>query len=443
MLAEYAAQPDAVPVLAVQVQSRRGRRAGTARRARCAPAVACSTSTDALRKALKAPPNLPASLSSSGGGRFGDPSYSTLIFGRSTEIAGCRRRRVDDAPVDPATVPEWLRPLVEGRRRDRRQAFSRLSPPAAATTRAAAVLILFGEGDDTARTCCCVRRADTLGSHAGQVAFPGGGADPDGRRTGRDGAARGRGGDRCSTRPACARWRVLPDLYVPVSGFVVTPVLAHWDEPMPVHAVDPAETAAVAQVPIADLADPANRFTSRHPRASLDRRSRSPGCSCGASPRACWPPALALGGWERPWDATDVRDLDEALRVHVELRAGRLYGVNWVDLLVHRARRARRRSPARGTAWSSRCPRSSACWSAPSAGIQLAPLVVVAVIEQRRTKVAFAVGDRGAAGGARRDARRVLGRSIRQKIKPPTGWPASTTRSARSCRAPSCSSWPG
>ena len=43
---------------------------------------------------------------------------------------------------------------------------------------------------------------------------------------------------------------VLPELYMPPSGFVVTPVLAHWERPAPVAPVDPAETAAVARVPV-------------------------------------------------------------------------------------------------------------------------------------------------------------------------------------------------
>ena len=51
----------------------------------------------------------------------------------------------------------------------------------------------------------------------------------------------------------------MPRLYLPASEFVVQPVLAYWRNPGPVRAVDPAETAAVARVPIDTLADPANR----------------------------------------------------------------------------------------------------------------------------------------------------------------------------------------
>ncbi len=58
---------------------------------------------------------------------------------------------------------------------------------------------------------------------------------------------------------------VLPKLYIPVSGFVVSPVLAWWREPSPVGVVDPNETARVFTVPVADLTDPANRVTTIHP----------------------------------------------------------------------------------------------------------------------------------------------------------------------------------
>ena len=37
----------------------------------------------------------------------------------------------------------------------------------------------------------------------------------------------------------------LPDLWVPVTNFVVTPVLAWWERPTPVAAVDPAEVSAI------------------------------------------------------------------------------------------------------------------------------------------------------------------------------------------------------
>ena len=43
----------------------------------------------------------------------------------------------------------------------------------------------------------------------------------------------------------------------------VTPVLAWWPAPVPVGVVDRGEVERVLRVPVADLVDPANRFTVR------------------------------------------------------------------------------------------------------------------------------------------------------------------------------------
>jgi hypothetical protein len=106
----------------------------------------------------------------------------------------------------------------------------------------------------------------------------------------------------------------LPELYVPVSGFVVTPVLAYWEQPSPVAPVDPAETAAVARVPVAHLADPANRFRVRHPSGYVGAAFSAPGMLVWGFTAGLLNGLIALGGWEQPWDAADVRDLELALR---------------------------------------------------------------------------------------------------------------------------------
>ncbi|SFP66164.1 ADP-ribose pyrophosphatase YjhB, NUDIX family [Amycolatopsis arida] len=214
--------------------------------------------------------------------------------------------------VELDTVPEWLRGLVE--RSDHLDAamFTRFGPPAGARTRPAAVLVLFGEqrhGPDV----LLLRRADTLGSHAGQVAFPGGGIDAG--DNGPVGAALREAEEETGVDPAGVRpVALLPELHVPVSAFVVTPVLAHWGTPSPVHAVDPGETAAVARVPIAALVDPANRFQVR--RAGFDWTGPAfavDGLFIWGFTAGLLSVLLGLGGWEREWDTGDVRDLDAVL----------------------------------------------------------------------------------------------------------------------------------
>ena len=103
---------------------------------------------------------------------------------------------------------------------------------------------------------------------------------------------------------------VLPKLYIPVSGFVVTPVLGWWREPSPVGVVDPNETARVFTVPVADLTDPANRATAMHPSgykgpAFLVESALVWGFTAGVIDRL-----LHYSGWERPWDRNKQVPLD-------------------------------------------------------------------------------------------------------------------------------------
>jgi 8-oxo-dGTP pyrophosphatase MutT (NUDIX family) len=216
------------------------------------------------------------------------------------------------ALVEPADVPDWMSGLVKATAEIDARAFTRVAPPPAGVGRPAAVLILLGEGAD-GPDVLLLRRADTLGKHPGQVAFPGGASDPtdDGPvDTALREAYEETGVLRHGVRPVA----MLPELYVPVSGFVVTPVLAHWHQPGPVAPVDPAETAAVARVPIAHLADPANRFRVTHPSGYVGPAFSAPGMLVWGFTAGLLNGLLALGGWERPWDATDVRDLELALR---------------------------------------------------------------------------------------------------------------------------------
>jgi 8-oxo-dGTP pyrophosphatase MutT (NUDIX family) len=218
------------------------------------------------------------------------------------------------------TLPGWLQTLADALPHVRPEQLSRFLPPVDGGGRHAAVLVLFGEAEQGPEVLL-IERAATMRSHAGQPAFPGGAVDD------ADGPVDDGGHVRAALREAQeevgldpATVEVLgaiPALWLPPSGFVVHPVLAWWRAPHEVHAVDAAEVAAVARVPIAELVDPENRLQVTHPSGWIGPAFEvsSPagellvwGFTAGLLSRL-----LALGGWERPWDTERTRELDPAV----------------------------------------------------------------------------------------------------------------------------------
>jgi 8-oxo-dGTP pyrophosphatase MutT (NUDIX family) len=174
--------------------------------------------------------------------------------------------------------------------------------------RPAAVLILFGDGGARGPDLLLVRRSAALRKHAGQPAFPGGAIDAaDGGpvRAALREAAEETGIDPAGVQVA----GVLPELYIWRSDFRVTPVLGWWHTPGPVAPGDPAEIESVRRVPVAELADPANRLTIRYPNGHGGPAFRAGGMLVWGFTAAVLDRLLALGGWERPWDAAKVTEL--------------------------------------------------------------------------------------------------------------------------------------
>ncbi|MFD9563704.1 NUDIX hydrolase [Streptomyces sp. NPDC059994] len=210
-------------------------------------------------------------------------------------------------------LPEWLDPVARAADRIEPLQLSRFLPPESGAGRQSAVLILFGEGP-AGPELLLMERASQLRSHGGQPSFPGGALDPedgDPQTTGPLRAALREAEEETGLDPEGVQiFGVLPRLYIPVSGFVVTPVLGWWREPTAVRAVDAAETARVFTVPVADLTDPANRATAVHPRghagpAFLVESALVWGFTAGVIDRL-----LHFAGWERPWDRTRRVPLD-------------------------------------------------------------------------------------------------------------------------------------
>ncbi|GAA2246583.1 MULTISPECIES: NUDIX hydrolase [Kitasatospora] len=217
--------------------------------------------------------------------------------------------------VERDGLPEWLLPVREAAETVRPEELSRFLPPAEGGRRSA-VLMLFGDGP-SGPDLLLIERARSLRSHAGQPSFPGGALDPvdgDPDGAGPVAAALREAQEETGLDPSGVQvFAILPALYIPVSGFVVTPVLGWWRRETPVAPVDPAETGAVFRVPIADLADPANRVRLRHPSGHLGPAFQVAGRLVWGFTAGVIDRVLHYGGLERPWDTTRTLTLsDEA-----------------------------------------------------------------------------------------------------------------------------------
>jgi 8-oxo-dGTP pyrophosphatase MutT (NUDIX family) len=188
--------------------------------------------------------------------RFGRPDALSFISGARAP-RGKRRAAVlillgDREPPVEARSPDGFAPLVE---------------PAVAETGGSVEVtggVLGNAAPGADYDLVLVEKRADLRSHAGQIAFPGGGiesvdVDP-------VAAALREAREEVGVDPVSVEvLGVLPAAHIPRSGFDVTSVVGWWREPARLAPVDVSEIAAVHQVPVAQLLDPANRSTWVHP----------------------------------------------------------------------------------------------------------------------------------------------------------------------------------
>jgi 8-oxo-dGTP pyrophosphatase MutT (NUDIX family) len=249
---------------------------------------------------------------------------------------------------DPAAaLPQWWQPLLDRVRAARAEDFTRWRKPAGGGRDSAVLVLLAGSGGDglagsggdglagsggdglagsggdvaagggggggageasPAPDVLVLQRAATLRNHAGQPAFPGGAADPgdaDAAATALREAWEEVGLDPASVTVLAE----LPKLWIAVSDFVVTPVLAWWHAPHEVHPRDPGEVARVARLPIAELVDPRNRVRVRHPSGWVGPAFQVREMLVWGFTAGVLSALLEMGGWARPWAHGPLVDL--------------------------------------------------------------------------------------------------------------------------------------
>lgn len=203
--------------------------------------------------------------------------------------------------------PDWLKPF-----RDLIGTVSaeQLSPRFSQgndQSRLGAVLILFGEHEGTPDVLL-TQRAASLRSHPGQPAFPGGQLEPD--ESPEEAAVREAAEETGLDPSGVAVFGTLPELWLPPSNFLVTPVMAYWHTPSPVAPLDLIEVEQVVRVPLRSLIDPTNRFRLRHPSGYIGPAFSVAGLRVWGFTAGVLDRVLALSGLEEPWDHERIEEFE-------------------------------------------------------------------------------------------------------------------------------------
>lgn len=209
--------------------------------------------------------------------------------------------------VGDVTPPQWLSRALEAGRGD---LFEGRWPKPEPGAKASAVLMLFGPNDGGGEDVVLTQRADSMRQHAGQVSFPGGGVEShDASFTAT--ALREAHEEVGLTPEGVHVMGELTPVALTVTNYEVCPVLAWWDVPSQISALDPIEVARVERVPVRDLVDPANRHTATHPRGFEGPAFDVHGLYIWGFTAFLLDAVLTSGGVTRGWDRSDRRQVPD------------------------------------------------------------------------------------------------------------------------------------
>ena len=155
-------------------------------------------------------------------------------------------------------------------------------------------------------------RASTLRSHAGEPAFPGGKLDPEDYEAGNphiEAALREAAEETGLDRSGVEVLGTAAPIPLPVTNFMVTPVLAWWSRPSWVGVMDETESAHVFRVPVRDLLNPDHRHLATVTRGKVTHKTPAFTVPTEKGEVTIWgftgillDRLLHRLGWEQPWD---------------------------------------------------------------------------------------------------------------------------------------------
>lgn len=201
-------------------------------------------------------------------------------------------------------IPHWLSP-IEQASQNSLSLTSQGHPDKG--HRYAAVLILIGPHEDHGDVLL-IERAIGQDKHSGQPAFPGGQVES--FDISRSATALREANEETGLDPNSVHLIAqLPNVWVPPSNFLVTPILAWWKEPHELFVGDESEVQRIQRVPIADITNPSNRLMVRTPSGFIGPAFNIASMLVWGFTGGLLSDIVDLGGWTQPWDQSRIEEI--------------------------------------------------------------------------------------------------------------------------------------